>query len=124
MKKFSLMMIALLCAVVTFAAGGKRQFTALPFTPAKADVQLGKLMSAKQAPKALRAMKATAAKAGAKKAKKAATTAAELEGYYLWEYATAETTPSDPTASVEGTAGSATVSIAAGTEEGLSLIHI
>ena len=118
MKKFSLMMIALLCAVVTFAAGGKRQFTALPFTPAKADVQLGKLMSAKQAPKALRAMKATAAKAGAKKAKKAATTAAELAGYYLWEYATADATPEDPNASVEGTAGSATVSIAAGTEEG------
>ena len=50
MKKFTFLMIALLAAVVTFAAGPKKQFAPQLFTHAKAQVQLSKQFRAKQTP--------------------------------------------------------------------------
>ena len=50
MKKFTFLMIALLTAVVTFAAGPKKQFVPQLFTHAKAQVQLNKQFRAKQTP--------------------------------------------------------------------------
>jgi len=112
MKKITFMMIALLCAVVTFAAGPKKQITALPFTPAKASVQLGKQFNANKLVK--QATKSGVAKA---RAPKKAVSAADLEGSYLWEYAQSNETAEDLT-TITGTAGSAYVTISAGAEEG------
>jgi len=49
MKKITFMMIALLCTVVAFAAGPKRQFDAQLSKPAKTQVQFGKQINPKQA---------------------------------------------------------------------------
>lgn len=88
MKKITLMLIALLCAVVTFAAGPKKQFTPLQFTPAKANVQIGQQLNAKPAPKglALKAFKNSMAISGKARAPKKAVAAADLAGDYLWDY--------------------------------------
>lgn len=88
MKKITLMLIALLCAVVTFAAGPKKQFTPLQFTPAKANVQIGQQLNAKPAPKglALKAFKNSKAISGKARAPKKAVAAADLAGDYLWDY--------------------------------------
>ncbi len=112
MKKFTFLMIALLCAVVTFAAGPKKQFTKLPFAPAKTSVQLGKQFSANKLAKNVN--KRGVAKT---RASRRAVAAADLEGTYLWEYAQADECVQDPT-TVEGTAGSADVTISAGAQEG------
>ena len=53
MKKFTFMTVALLFALVAFAAGPKRQFDTQLYVPAKATVQLGGQFNAKAAPKAL-----------------------------------------------------------------------
>ena len=117
MKKFTFLMIALLCAVVTFAAGPKKQFTPQLFTPAKTQVQLGKQFNAKQAP--ARLAKQTKATAMARAPKKAAT-AADLAGTYLWEYAMSSNKAEDPT-TVEGTDYSAYVTITAGDDETVTI---
>ena len=103
MKKFTFLMIALLTAVVTFAAGPKKQFAPQLFTNAKAQVQLGNQFRAKQAP--ARLAKQTKGTAMARAPKKAAT-AADLAGTYLWEYQTAKDYDTD-LESLETTAGSA-----------------
>ena len=121
MKKFTFMLIALLCAVVTFAAGPKRQFEALPFAPAKASVQLGKQFHAKQAPATVAKKMQKAAKAKARAPKKAVA-AADLVGDYQWDYLQSSETSTD-LESLETTAGSSHVTIAesATTEGGITI---
>ncbi|MBO7141333.1 MAG: choice-of-anchor J domain-containing protein [Prevotella sp.] len=109
MKKFSLMMIALLCAVVTFAAGPKKQFTPLPFTPAKEAVQLSKQFNAKPAPAGL-AMKVAKKSAKKMRAPKKVASGTTLAGDYNWDYVTvSETTLRLDT--MQTTAGSARITI-------------
>ena len=121
MKKFTFMLIALLCAVVTFAAGPKRQFEALPFAPAKASVQLGKQFNAKQAPATVAKKMQKAAKAKARAPKKAVA-AADLVGDYQWDYLQSSETSTD-LESLETTAGSSHVVISesATTEGGITI---
>lgn len=118
MKKFSLMMIALLCAVVTFAAGPKKQFTPLPFTPAKEAVQLSKQFNAKPAPAGL-AMKAAKKSAKRMRAPKKVASAAELAGDYTWDYQQAKSYTTQPDTLENITSGSAHVTIAVGEEDSL-----
>jgi hypothetical protein len=115
MKKFTFLMIALLCTVVTFAAGPKKQFTPLPFTPANASVQLGKQMNAKEAPATLAKKIQKAAKAKAKAPKKAVA-AADLVSDYQWDYQQASELSTEPD-TLEKDAGSVRVSIALGEAE-------
>ena len=121
MKKFSLLMIALLCAVVTFAAGEKKQFEALPFTPAKASVQLSKQFNAKQAPAALAKKMQKTAKAKAR-APRRAVAAADLAGDYQWDYLQSSETSTD-LESLTTTAGSshAVISVSETTEGGITI---
>ena len=109
MKKITFLMIALLCAVVTFAAGPKKQFSQLPFMPAQADVQLSKPFAAKQAPASLAKKFQKSAKAMAHTPKRAVA-AADLVGDYTWDYQTASEMSTD-LESLETTAGSAHVAI-------------
>ena len=122
MKKFTLMMIALLTAVVTFAAGPKKQLEALPFAPAKANVQLGKQFNAKQAPATVAKKMQKAAKTKARAPKKAVA-AADLAGDYTWDYLTTSDDASTDLESLTTTAGSAHVTIAesATTEGGITI---
>ena len=121
MKKITFMLIALLVAVVTFAAGPKKQFEALPFAPAKASVQMGKQFNAKQAPAALAKKMQKAAKAKVRSPKKAAAVA-DFVGDYQWDYATSNNTSTD-LESLTTTAGSSHVVISesATTEGGITI---
>lgn len=110
MKKITFMLIALLCAMVTFAAVPKKQFTPLQFVPEKAGVQMG-LLNAKPAPEGLakKALKASATRA---RAPKKAVAAADLESDYQWDFLTSKDYSTD-LESLETTPGSARVVITA-----------
>lgn len=109
MKKFTLMLFALLAVLVTYAAGPQKQFLAEKLLPVKTQVQLGQHMNAKPAPQGL-VSKMQAAKARASK-KKAAATAADLEGSYTWNYLQADDLAQD-VETIETAEGKAKVKIA------------
>ena len=114
MKKFTFMTVALLFALVAFAAGPKRQFDTQLYVPAKATVQLGGQFNAKAAPKAL-AKKSMRKAAKANAPKKAIESAADLVGDYTWNYLQASDLSTD-IESLQTTAGSAHVTITQSTE--------
>ena len=114
MKKVTFMLIALLAAVVAFAALSGKQFSTQLFRPAKATVQLENQLNAKQAPKGL-AKKAFKNNVAMSRRAKKAVAAADIVGEYTWDYLQS----SDPLnaatpETVTTTEGSARVSIEAG----------
>lgn len=115
MKKFTLMMIALLTVLVVNAAAPVKKVNLQGLRPMVQQNQVPVAMGqVKQAPASL--VEKMAARAKAKAKKKAIAAASELEGDYLWAYAQSSSNDADPTA-VESEAGSTRAKIAAGSEE-------
>lgn len=114
MKRFTLMMIALLTVLVVNAAAPVKKVDLKGMKPiAQQNLKPVAMGKVEQAPASLIAKRAAKAKASRKKVIAAAN---DLIGSYQWDYATANDRDADPTA-VESTAGSSYVTIEAGTEE-------
>ena len=118
MKRFTLMMIALLTVLVVNAAAPVKNVNLKGMKPIALQNQVPVAMGqVKQAPASLVSKMAARAKAKASK-RKAIASANDLEGAYQWDYAQASSTDA-----TEGTAGSAYVTITAGEEENTVVIN-